>query len=33
MNYFTEFDLFIDIILIVYIFCVKVLFLKVDLRS
>ena len=30
MNNFTEFDLSIDIVIIVYVFCVKDSFLKVD---
>ena len=31
LNYLTEFDMYIDIVLIVYIFCAKI-FLKVDMR-
>ena len=30
MNYLTEFDLYIDIVLIVYMFCTNILFIKVD---
>ena len=33
MNYLTEFDLYIDTVLTVYMFCVKIFFyLKADLR-
>ena len=32
MNYLTEFDLYLDIVLIEYMFCAKTLFFKVDLR-
>ena len=30
MNYSKEFDLYINLVLILYIFCVKILFLKKD---
>ena len=32
MNYFTEFVLYINIVLILYMFCTKILFFTVDVR-